>query len=100
MNTPLLLLLILPAHASDWGVDFESDPVILTDLDTASSFFGERMYDAGDVNGDGYSDLLTCAGTFYMTAARSRSVHLFFGSGDGLDELTGNVENPKPSTVK
>jgi hypothetical protein len=82
----LLPALALPAHARDWGVDFESDPTTLTDRDTASSFFGERMYDAGDVDGDGYSDLLTCAGSFTMSAARSRSVHLFFGSGDGLDE--------------
>ncbi len=63
-----------PANA-DWSAE--------SDLDT--NYFGSCVATAGDVNGDGYSDVLVSSNTFpYDGYNRAGKVSLFTGSQSGL----------------
>ena len=51
--------------------------------DQANSGVGEAVFTAGDVNGDGYSDLIVGAGGYDNGQTDEGRAYLFLGSGDG-----------------
>ncbi len=57
-----LVLLLAPAWALTPGVDLTDDPMVLTPQSTWSDTFADQVFDAGDVDGDGYDDVLVCDG--------------------------------------
>jgi len=52
--------------------------------DQANSGVGEAVFTAGDVNGDGYSDLIVGAGGYDNGQTDEGRAYVFLGSGDGL----------------
>jgi hypothetical protein len=69
-----------------------SQHVDLVSPDGASSYFGNSVASAGDVNGDGYADFLIAA---YMTSSSTGVAHLYLGEATP----TANDWNP-PSPTK
>ncbi len=73
-------------------------PVELVDPDDAGLDFGASLTSAGDINGDGYTDLVVGA---IGTALRAGRAYVYFGSADGLATVpavtlvdpTGEINN-------
>ncbi|HJQ99462.1 MAG TPA: FG-GAP-like repeat-containing protein [Candidatus Polarisedimenticolaceae bacterium] len=53
--------------------------------DQADAGTGRHIFTAGDVNGDGYSDLLVSASEYNTGAPDGGQAYVFLGSGDGLN---------------
>ncbi len=79
--TLALLLLLLPSVAKAAPPDLISDSFL---QGVSGESFGHAMATAGDVNGDGYSDVLVGAPT--AGSLNWGTVYLFYGNGDGIDE--------------
>jgi hypothetical protein len=55
----------------------------------ASAFFGSSVATAGDVNGDGYSDVLVGAPQYDNGQANEGRVYLYYGGAAGLNPVAG-----------
>jgi hypothetical protein len=70
------------------GSGLAASPAWTAESDQADAAFGSSVACAGDVNGDGYSDLLATAALFNAGQSDEGRVSLFYGNGgDGLDRL-------------
>lgn len=58
---------------------------------SSSTCFGYSLVSAGDVNGDGYSDLLVGARLFDHTFTDEGAVYLYYGSASGLNNSPAHV---------
>jgi len=71
------------------GVSAASQPIMLPGPDGQGSNFGETIASAGDLNGDGYADVLVGAaavgGGVPLGTGRA---HIYFGSPSGLSSLS------------
>ena len=67
---------------------FCADPPAVADRifegEQANALFGRSVAAAGDVNGDGYDDLIIGAPGYRRGSAQVGAVYIFFGSPDGL----------------
>lgn len=52
--------------------------------ESAGNHFGESVAGAGDVNGDGYEDVIVGARDFNCGAGPVGKIYVYFGSGAGL----------------
>ncbi len=59
-------------------------PAWIAESDQAGAYFGQSVGTAGDVNGDGYSDVIVGAPGFYNGEADEGGAFLFLGSASGL----------------
>ena len=66
-----------------------ASPSWIAESDQAFSFYGSRVSTAGDVNGDGYSDVMVSAIRFDNGENDEGRVFLYYGSASGLS-LTPN----------
>ena len=69
-----------------------------TESNNANAAFGAAVASAGDVNNDGYDDVLVGAYRFSGTAAKAGKVFLYYGSASGLATIPawtaeGDIEN-------
>lgn len=64
-------------------------PVTILESNQANASFGASLCAAGDVNGDGYSDILSAAPGYSNGQANEGRVYLFYGA--GLDGLRNNL---------
>jgi hypothetical protein len=63
------------------GVSASQQPVVLTIADGSSSYFGFSAASAGDVNGDGYADVIVGAFTTMNNVGRA---YVYLGGGSGI----------------
>ncbi|MCF2506232.1 FG-GAP-like repeat-containing protein, partial [Dyadobacter sp. CY107] len=82
-------------YGSQGGVNIS--PTII-DSNVENSFFGSCISTAGDVNGDGYSDILVGALGYSNDQANEGAVFVYLGSISGIDKtysfkLEGNQES-------
>lgn len=68
------------AHIPD-----EKDPDIILIGENAGDQFGGDISAAGDVNGDGFADVLVCA-PYYGLASRTARIYIYYG-GSPMDDL-------------
>ncbi len=61
-----------------------SDPTWATESDQASALFGRSVSTAGDVNGDGFDDVLVGAALYSNGELEEGRAFVYFGSGAGL----------------
>ena len=72
---------------SDIGLD-PSSPDWVMDGEQINAYFGRSVAGAGDVNGDGYDDVLIGSSGYDLSAPETADVgrvYLYFGSASGLD---------------
>ncbi len=69
-------------HGSPDGLEFENSGV--ADIDQASAQFGAAVGSAGDVNGDGYADVIVGAPRFNDEQSDEGAAYLYTGSASGL----------------
>ena len=77
-------------HAA--GLSITPD-VILADADQTSAYFGISVANAGDVNGDGFSDVVVSATGFDDTFIDEGVVFVYFGSAAGLSTAHNELIN-------
>ena len=70
---------------SSGGVDASSETKLLPTDGAAGDYFGVSVSGAGDVNGDGYDDIVVGAHQDDDNRDDSGSAYLFLGSGGGVD---------------
>lgn len=63
----------------------QSDGPAVIQINKASAAFGSGIATAGDVNGDGYDDIIVGAGMFSGTYTNEGAAFLYLGSATGLD---------------
>lgn len=76
-------------HGSGSGLP--SEPSTVLDGEQAGACFGFSAAGAGDVNGDGFGDVIVGAPGYDGSLADTGQVFLFYGSKEGLDETAGWV---------
>jgi hypothetical protein len=65
-----------------------------------SAFFGHAVFIAGDVNGDGYSDVIVGADRYGNSGTADGAASLYYGNGgDGLDLLPRQVQVAGPTLI-
>jgi hypothetical protein len=69
-------------YGSNTGLS--TSPLILSDADQASAQFGFSVACGGDVNGDGYSDVIVGANLYDDGFANEGVVFIYYGSSSGL----------------
>lgn len=69
-------------YGSEYGLEREPDAVLDGDQDEAR--FGEAVAGAGDVNGDGYDDVLVGASSYSSQDSAGGRAYVFYGSVDGI----------------
>ncbi len=67
------------------GLDEDGRPVTSSDTLAADAGFGRRVAGAGDIDGDGYADILVAAPGFVGEDDALGAVHAFYGAADGID---------------
>ncbi len=68
------------------GLIFTSDWI--AESEQANAFFGQSVASAGDVNGDGFSDVIVGAWAFDDGETTEGRTFVFYGNGgDGLDRI-------------
>ena len=73
-------------HGSPSGLG--ASPAWTAEMDQASARFGSTLSTAGDVNGDGYSDVIIGAYVFDNGQTDEGKVFVFHGSASGLNSTT------------
>ena len=58
-----------------------------------NKYFGESIA-AGDINGDGFQDIIVAATQSHCDTVNHGSIYIFTGSWDGIAEIDLNVSNP------
>jgi hypothetical protein len=62
-------------------------PAWTAESDQEGSFFGRSVATAGDVNGDGYSDVIVGAENYSNDETEEGRAYVYLGSADGLSEV-------------
>lgn len=73
---------------------FSSTPVLSIDSDEVGARFGETVAAAGDVNGDGFADILVGAPGLHLGEPDRGAVYLFFGTTTGLRGTPTILDGP------
>jgi hypothetical protein len=76
-------------HGSSAGVG--TAPAWTVESDQVSAVFGNSAAAAGDVNGDGYGDVIVGAPTSTTTLGEGQAFVYYGNAGDGLDQLPGQA---------
>ncbi len=80
-------------HGSSSGLS--ATPALTLDpTDQATALFGRVVATAGDVNGDGYSDVVISAGGWTGEAADEGRVYVYHGSSSGLSSTPALILDP------
>lgn len=66
-----------------------STPAWIAEGDQANSHFGSALGPAGDVNGDGYDDVIIGAPEYHNTLTHEGRATLYYGSANGLSSSPG-----------
>ncbi|HEV7780781.1 MAG TPA: integrin alpha, partial [Chitinophagaceae bacterium] len=66
------------------GAGLSTSPLILSDADQISAQFGFSVACGGDLNGDGYSDVIVSANLYDDDFANEGVVFIYYGSSSGL----------------
>ena len=74
-------------HGTTTGLS--SDPGWTAESNQAQSLFGSQVASAGDLNGDGYSEVVVGAPNYDHGEDNEGQVLVYFGSRDGLSPLPG-----------
>jgi hypothetical protein len=90
----MFLLTIFPGT----GVAASPTPAQIIDPTNASSMFGWAMDSAGDVNGDGYDDVVVGAYSWNGSFNREGRAYLHLGSASGLAETPAWTADPTDVT--
>ena len=72
-------------YGSDTGIDINSETKLIASDGSLNDSFGHLVSGAGDLNGDGYSDVIVGAYRDDDNGASSGSVYVYYGSGAGID---------------
>lgn len=72
-------------HGSSSGPDLTTESRISSSDRSYNDFFGYTLSSAGDVNADGYDDIIVGAFSSYQVASASGSAYIFFGTATGVD---------------
>ena len=84
-------------YGSATGID-PGNKVILNKTQ-ADSFFGESVAGAGDINGDGYGDVIIGASDYSNGQSNEGAAFVFYGSSSGINLATGVLlENDIPNS--
>jgi hypothetical protein len=70
------------SSSADWSADG----------DNANASFGQALWGQGDLNGDGYTDLVVGAPFYSNEESNEGAVYIYFGGPDGLDGVGWMVE--------
>lgn len=76
-------------YGSSWGLS--STPGWMAEGNQATAFLGHSVSTAGDVNGDGYSDILVAAPHYQTGGGPQGMVFAWYGSAAGLGEKGSTV---------
>lgn len=92
LASPLVVLSLpaeaAPLHRTSSQAQAAPGTPSTIELNQAGARLGKRLAAVGDMNGDGYADLVaTSLGTDNGNSTRSESVHLFLGSAAGLSSI-------------
>ncbi len=83
---------------SECGLDLNS--VSLIDGDISSAGFGCSVSSAGDVNGDGFSDVIVGSNAYSNPEPNEGAVYLFLGSPNGIDSIPSTVIESNVSSME
>ncbi len=75
-------------HGSAAGIDASTQDKLTASDGAASDYFGFSVAGAGDVNGDGYDDLVIGAYGDDDLGSQSGSAYVYYGSAAGIDAST------------
>jgi gliding motility-associated-like protein len=70
-------------HGNASGIN--TTPAIILESNQATSYFGQSAAGAGDVNGDGYSDVIVGAAQFDNTFGDDGASFIYYGSATGIN---------------
>ncbi|MBT3221954.1 MAG: hypothetical protein HN348_23005, partial [Proteobacteria bacterium] len=73
-------------HGGSSGIDLQSETKLVSADIAQFDYFGSSVAAAGDVNGDGYSDVIIGAYADSHTANSAGSAYIFLGSANGIDD--------------
>ncbi|MCF0073621.1 FG-GAP-like repeat-containing protein [Dyadobacter sp. CY261] len=80
------------------GQGINTVAAITLEGDQQSEQFGGAVSNAGDVNGDGFDDILVGAGFYSNNQSYSVAAFIFYGSGSGVSNNPTIIENKLPDT--
>jgi FG-GAP repeat/Secretion system C-terminal sorting domain len=83
---------------SECGLDLNS--VSLIDGDTSYAGFGCAVASAGDINGDGFSDVIVGSNAYSNLENNEGAVYLFLGSPNGIDSIPSTVIESNVSNME
>ncbi|KQS28120.1 FG-GAP-like repeat-containing protein [Dyadobacter sp. Leaf189] len=78
-------------HGSNKGI--QTDPKIVLECDQIGADFGIAMSGGGDLNGDGFSDLVVGAELYNGGQANEGAVFVFYGSSNGFSNVFTRLES-------
>lgn len=81
-------------YGTSTGLDLASEQLVVPDDGDTNDAFGAALAGAGDLDGDGFSDLLIGAYRAAAPAEESGAAYVFYGSGAGLDPSSQHTLAP------
>jgi hypothetical protein len=85
------VLLILPGRASAVTSLISATPSWTAESNLTNTYFGTSVRTAGDVNGDGYSDVIVGSATYSNGQLSEGKAFVYLGSATGLAALPALV---------
>ncbi len=76
-------------HGSATGIN--TTPAVILEGDQANSYYGQSLAGAGDINGDGYSDVIVGAAQFDNTFGDDGATFVYYGSATGINPVAAQV---------
>ncbi|MFA7379457.1 MAG: FG-GAP-like repeat-containing protein [Bacteroidia bacterium] len=83
-------------HGSSGGVN--TSPATTLECNVASAYFGYSVSSAGDVNGDGYSDVLVGAFSYANGQTGEGAVFIYHGSSSGISSTVAMIAESNTSS--